>query len=100
MRLKSLAVIGLVVIPMLARAECGWLLMVPPTIGDRGNDSAALALWRQHAAYDTAAACEKGLEEIKRRGIVLKWNDSDPSTGDQIAWKSGRCLPASQVPVR
>jgi hypothetical protein len=105
MRLKWLAVIGLVAVPMLARAECGWLLMMPP---DRGSDvpaadrpvfDAPVSVWVQHSAYDPAEACERGkaaaidrMLQYAKLGLV--------SPADAAVPASARCLPASQVPVR
>ena len=123
MRLMWLAVIGLVAVPMLVRAECGWLLMTPPLIESRSgkgmglpNTLAPLTEWTHEASYDTAAACEagrramkrlvgflkpserKGLEDAMKKGVVLL--HLPEATLINTQYDFARCLPASQVPVR
>jgi hypothetical protein len=98
-----------------------WLLMVPPAT-ERPPSSIAIARWRQHQAFDTAAACER----IRRRETDTAWaalsGDEKTLTVDQLdlldevndtswsrlsarareaaAWRLSRCVPASVVPVR
>jgi hypothetical protein len=94
MRLKWLAVIGLVAVPMLAQAECGWLLMVPPLFDRHGKPipqgealHRPMIEWIHDSAYDSATGCEERRRKIRSQTEV--W---------QEMW--ARCLPASQVPVR
>jgi hypothetical protein len=86
---------------MVAQAECGWL-MVPPRFGHTplADASEPMELWSQYSAYDSAAACER-----VRAAVMEEVDKARTSVGDhkillrnQMA--GGRCLPASQVPVR
>jgi hypothetical protein len=85
----------LVAVPVLAQAECGWLLMVPPLFDKKGNDIPGreaihrpMAEWIQDSAHDSAAGCEERFRQMISKPRVYPVE------------LSARCLPASQVPVR
>jgi hypothetical protein len=123
--MRRFIVLALLAVPALAHAECGWLLMVPPSLtasthvdprGGRGESWGfpAVAVWGQSGAYDSASACE-----ADRRALV-RWRSNEVHDPDvvmdrvrrgeygalslaeqayaRVVW--ARCLPASQVPVR
>src|SRR5258708_2735293 len=53
-----------------ALALIGWYLMVPPIVGDHANTSAPLSRWEMgFGAYDTAAACQKGVSDSVREAL-------------------------------
>jgi hypothetical protein len=95
MTVRWFATLGLVAIPLLAQAECGWLLMVPLQLNDKVAD------WTQMGAYDMAAQCE-----TERLQLSRSYRQRAESSGKQSdreehqLWANSRCLPASQVPVR
>src|SRR5262245_58589429 len=57
--------------PVLAHAECGWLLMMPPMLAD-GPASRPMSEWSQIAAFDTAEACERRLHGDQQAGAELR----------------------------
>ena len=120
-----LIAVALAALPLLANAECGWLLLVPPSLtasswprpGGGGIQSWGFppeSAWGQHGAYDSASACE-----TDRRVLVQQRSDgvNDPDVVMDRVRRGGygsltlaeqayarvvwaRCLPASQVPIR
>jgi hypothetical protein len=49
---------GLVAIPLLAAAECGWVLMLPKVVGPN-EQMGPLSSWYQEKAFDSARECEE-----------------------------------------
>jgi hypothetical protein len=123
--MRRFIVLALLAVPALAPAECGWLLLVPPSLtaswwprpGGGGIQEWGFppeSAWGQHGAYDSASACE-----ADRRALV-RWRTNEVHDPDvamdrvrrgeygalslaeqayaRVVW--ARCLPASQVPVR
>jgi hypothetical protein len=96
--MKLLGVLAMVAVPVLANAECGWLLMVPITMpGVQVIREAPLAEWYQYGAFDTAASCDDARVSTWKRAT-----QSADATNKvlAVAMPNARCLPASQVPVR
>jgi len=113
----------LAVLPLLAHAQCGWLLMVPPSLtatpwpgGGRVESWGfpAVADWGQQSAHDSASACEAdrmalirqrsdgvndpdAVMDRVRRGAYGSLTLAEPAYA-RVVW--ALCLPASQVPVR
>jgi hypothetical protein len=93
---RWLVVGALLAVPVLAHAECGWLLMVPRIFDQKtGNPiearaaiNAPLSEWVQDVAFDSAEKCEE------TRGRLLAKKSPHPAD------VSSRCLPASMVPVK
>ena len=108
MSLGWLATIALVGVPLVAEAECGWLLMLPDSPESTGSLNATqrdawrrkpLSQWHQEGAYDSAADCEGirlsvggslPLEQMRDREVARRF----------ALFRDGRCLPASVVPVK
>jgi hypothetical protein len=92
---RLLAVLALVALPVIANAECGWLLMTPPVLDKRTGRQIAerelpnrpLVEWFQQRAFDSAAQCEEAKGRIT-------------SASGAPAFFYSRCLPASVVPVK
>ena len=122
MNFKWLAMAGLVAFPMLAEAECGWLLMVPPRVGP-GLTLPLFSTWDQRSAYDSATSCEAYREIVAlakwgnaRRAAAGKpplppvdtliarvrvgeFEELEAEDQTQVRFFFGRCLPAMQVPL-
>ena len=110
----------LVVLPILANAECGWLLMMPTSLSREVRSNRAFIVapplneWRQISAFDSAARCEdrlrgviQGLEKslpdssgVANQVMMGKYWDLTEDQQAYIRWAFSRCLPASQVTVR
>jgi hypothetical protein len=109
---RWLVATALTVLPMLAQAECGWLLMTPPVTGERGKGTyqshhgRPMVEWSQHSAHDSAQSCEreKSREVAQLDAMAEKITDPkihrDLKVMVMLANMQYRCLPASQVPVR
>jgi hypothetical protein len=74
MSLKWLTVIGLVIVPVLAQAECVWLLMAPPIT----DPKAPISVWYQAGAYYSAEACERG-----KAAFIDGWRKIPPIESDR-----------------
>lgn len=94
-----LVIVALPVLAGLAQAECGWLLMYPPSRSSTSDTESnfdrvvratqkPIREWIQDSAYDSAAKCEAA-RDAYMMGV------------GRAMWTSfARCLPASQVPMR
>lgn len=97
-------------LPLLAQAECGWLLMTPPIgDGDQPDVRAPLAQWHQQGAYDSAGECQAAIEAAYVRAKAEPWPEPRNLEEAQrllrraqsrLALMQGRCLPASSVPIK
>ncbi len=54
--MKVLIVVAALLVPAVAWADA-WVLVCPPP-GDPPDTEAPIVKWKQHSAYDSAAACE------------------------------------------
>jgi hypothetical protein len=109
---RWLVTTALTVLPVLAQAECGWLLMVPPVTGDPGKGTyqslagRPMAEWSQHSAHDSAESCERAKSQEVAQLDATAEKITDPNVYRNLkvlvmlANANYRCLPASQVPVR
>jgi hypothetical protein len=97
--MRGLALL-LVALPVVADAECGWLLMAPMDTRARVPGE-----WRQVSAFDTAAACERwrnsALEEAvrKTRDAMTRSNETQVKArlDSGVTWIEARCLPSDQA---
>ena len=94
---KLLFVIALVVFPMLAHAECGWLLMVPPV---SPGPKAPMVEWRQEGAFDSARDCVAGQASLATAYKSWEAGNELEREAYKMILLFSRCLPASQVTVR
>ena len=94
---RWLTVAALIASPLVAHADCGWVLLAPPMRADQTFDTGApLIDWVQEGAYDNATACSNGQIALSERLKILKL----PQDTQLVALYRSRCLPASVVPIR
>jgi hypothetical protein len=90
--MRRFIVLALLAVPALAPAECGWLLLVPPSLTACEADRRALVRWRTNEVHDPDVAMDR-----VRRGEYGALSLAEQAYA-RVVW--ARCLPASQVPVR
>ncbi len=79
----------------------GWYLMVPPSI-HKGSESTTtlepLSQWENLHSFDTAAACEAGLDEVTKGVREDAAKNPNPKTLMKLNWISDAVCIASDDP--